>query len=103
MIPLLLLERQTYNRQLLHLKGFIYYFRLQFQNGFDFMLHVLHIKYLIGAKLCYKSMNNPEKGKMQQIFKQLQTLNLPQNYLKVKLTPHTTVKVVSLIALTGTS
>lgn len=67
------------------------------------MLHVLQIKYLIGAKLWYKGINNPEKGEMQQIFKQLQTLNLPQNYLKFKLTQHTTVKVVSLIALTGTS
>lgn len=51
-------------------------------------------------------MNNPEKGEMQQIrmiFEQLQTLNLPQNYVIFKLTQQTTVKVVSLIQLSGIS
>lgn len=46
----------------LQLKGFVYYYRLQFQNRFDFILHALHLEYLIGVQNVLQMYGIIQKG-----------------------------------------
>lgn len=50
------------NLRLLHLKGFVYYYRLQFQNGFDYILHALHLENLIGVQNLLQKYGIIQKG-----------------------------------------